>query len=336
MKKEFAMLFKKRYIYLIIPIFFILAFIIVAHFNFIDSAKGESSVYSNYIDGIEIYNTREELQKLYEDALKDLEEYGPGGVKIESEYGNFWEEPPADYFVAIYKFLLDNDLPYDSLVEFENIPKYTSFNYYTYYTLFLGYAIVLSCIIIGAFYQTGDVMTKMSKMVYSSGKKRLGIIDAKYGVSLISLLAVTLLSDIIMAIAATSLFPDSGAKYCIMYTGSKLLAMNFFEFFMLNLTSHLLMATLLYTSIYYLSVMLKNGIFTVCASFVSIILLLVIPMPSSFDTFIAMWSGYVNVLYMPSYYTEVKNVALIVPYIVGAVAIAVASRFVINKMDYSR
>lgn len=35
-------------------------------------------------------------------------------------------------------------------------------------------------------------------------------------------------------------------------------------------------------------------------------------------------------------YTEVKNVALIVPYIVGAVAIAVASRFVIKKMDYSR
>ncbi len=335
MKKEFAMLFKKKYIYIIIIAVLMVAIMLISHLVYKDNVEGASNVYSNYIETLDIYNTKEELQQLYNDALAYLEEHGPGGIKS-SEFADFWEEPPADYFVAIYKFLLDNDLPYDSLVDFSNIPKYTSFNYYTYYTLFLGYAIVLSCVIIGAFYQTGDVMTKMSKMVYSSGKKRLSIIDAKYGVSLIAILAVILLSDIIMAIAATSLFPDSGAKYCIMYTGSKLLTMNFFEFFMLNLTSHLLMATLLYTSIYYLSVMLKNGIFTVCASFVSIILLLVIPMPSSFDTFIAMWSGYVNVLYMPSYYTEVKNVALIVPYVVGAVAIAVASRFVIKKMDYSR
>lgn len=335
MKKEFAMLFKKKYIYIIIMAVLMVAIILISHLSFKANASGERNVYSRYIESLEIYNTKEELQQLYNESLAYLEEHGPGGVKG-SEFADYWEEPPADYFVAIYKFLLDNDLPYDSLVEFSNTSKYTAFNYYTQYTIFMGYFIILSCIIVGAFYQTGDVMTKMSKMVYSSGKKRLGIIDAKYGVSLISLLAVTLLSDIIMAIAATSLFPDSGAKYCIMYTGSKLLAMNFFEFFMLNLTSHLLMATLLYTSIYYLSVMLKNGIIMLCAAFVAIILILIIPIPFSLLQGLAMWPGYVNVLYMPSYYTEVKNVALIVPYVVGTVAIAVASRFVIKKMDYSR
>ena len=85
-------------------IFLFLAFILVAHFNFIDSAKGESSVYSNYIDGIEIYNTREELQKLYDDALKVLEECGPGGVKIESEYGDVLGRRACRLFVAIYSF----------------------------------------------------------------------------------------------------------------------------------------------------------------------------------------------------------------------------------------
>ena len=337
MKKEFSMLFQKRYLYLILMAAIMITVILLAHFVFINGAQHSDGVYSDFLSGVDIYNNREELQKLYNEAVANLEENGPGGRK--ESYMGFeqWVEAPADYFVAVYKYLLDNDLPYDSLVPYTIDIKYTPFHYFSTYTMCIGYFIVLSCIIMGSMYQTGDVMTKMSKMVYSSGKKRTSIIDAKYGTSLIALLAFTLLSDIIMAISAASLFPNSGAKYCIMYTGTKLLTMDFFGFFILNVVSHLTMATLIYTSIYYLSVMLKNGIITLCASFVTIIIFGLFPQFSAtLDKFMIMWGGFAQHFLNAEYYTEMKYIALLVPYIVGAVAMAVASRFVIKKMDFTR
>lgn len=339
MKKEFLMLFKKRYPYLIMMTILLVAFILVGHLSFIAMANGESgSVYSDFIK-IEQYNTQEELQKLYEQAVKVLEENGPGGKKIDMDGMVYWEEPPADYFVAIYKYLLDNNLPYDSFVEFEVVAKYTPFHYFTNYSIYFGYFILLSCLIMGSLFQTSDVMTKMSKMVYSTGKKRSRIIDTKYAVSLIALLAFTLLADIIMGIVASGTFGDSGAKYCIMYSGSKLFTLNFFEFFMMNVASHLIIATLLYTIIYYLSIMCKNGVIMLCAQFVLIILLIIIEIPSAaFTSFVetALLGGFNAVLYSPSYYTNFKYIALLVPYIVAAIAIPFISRVVIKRVDYSR
>ncbi|MDE6472156.1 MAG: hypothetical protein K2L52_03930 [Clostridia bacterium] len=341
MKKEFTMLFKKRYPYLIMLAVLAIVFILVGHLSFVSDAKGSSdSVYSDFIDKLEIYNTQEELQVLYNQSLAKLEEYGPGGTKIEVEGMTYWESPPPEYFVAIYKFLLDNNLPYDSLVEFENKPKYTPFHYFANYSLYFGYFILISSIIMGALFQTTDVMSKMAKMVYSTGEKRSKIIDAKYGVSMLALIVFTLLADIIMSISAYGLFANSDAKYCIMFTGSNLLTLSFFEFILLNVSSHLLIATLIYTINYYLSVMCKNGIIMLCANFSLVVLLLIIPASESgmfFKTIeIAFLGGFNSVLYSPQYYTEFKYLLLLIPYALIAVAVALISRPVIKQIDYSR
>ena len=341
MKKEFTMLFRKRYLYLIMLLVLMVVFILVGHLSFISGANGSSeSVYSDFINKLDIYNTQEELQGLYSQAISKLEEYGAGGHKIEHEGMTYWESPPPEYFAEIYKFLLDNNLPYDSLVEFDNGFKYTQFHYFTNYSLLFGYFILISSIIMGALFQSTDVMSKMAKMVYSTGEKRRKIIDAKYGVSMIVLLVFTLLADVIMSISAYGLFANSGAKYCIMFTGSKLLTINFFEFVLLNIASHLLIATLIYTINYYLSVMCKNGIIMLCANFALVILLIIIPAPESglfYKTSeIAFLGGFISVLYLPQYYTEFKYLLLLIPYAVIAVAVVLISRPVIKRMDYSR
>ncbi len=336
MRKEFLMLFKRRYIYLIIMAILMIVFILLAHMLFINNAKHFDNVYDDFISDIEIYNSKEELQQLYDGAVEYLEKVGPGGTKIEVDGKVYWEELPADYLVALYGYLLEKDLPYDSLVLFDNDIKYTPFHYFTNYTLCIGYFILVTCILMGSMYQTGEVMTKMSKMVYTSGKKKRNVVNAKYGVSLTALLSFTMFAGVIMAIVSCSAFPNSGAQYCIMYTGNRLLTMNFFGFFMLNVVSHLTIATLIYTSIYYLSVILKNGIIMLCTCFVSFIIMSLVPFSAEFELFSGMWSGFIQVLCSQQYYTDMKNIALIVPYAVGAIAIAITSNFVIKRIDYSR
>lgn len=76
MKKEFAMLFKKKYIYIIIIAVLMVAIMLISHLAYKDNVEGASNVYSNYIETLDIYNTKEELQQLYNDALAYLEEHG--------------------------------------------------------------------------------------------------------------------------------------------------------------------------------------------------------------------------------------------------------------------
>ncbi|MCI8911381.1 MAG: hypothetical protein OSJ74_10000 [Clostridia bacterium] len=61
MKKEFAMLFKKRYIYLIIMSVLMLTFMLIGQLTFIDSVKSsEDSVYGEYISDLPSCSTMEE------------------------------------------------------------------------------------------------------------------------------------------------------------------------------------------------------------------------------------------------------------------------------------
>lgn len=320
MKKEFAMLFKKRYIYLIIMSVLMLTFMLIGQLTFIDSVKSsEDSVYGEYISDLPSYSTIEELKEIYDCEVGDAEN-------------------PTDYISLIYKFALDNNLPYDSLVEFDLIPKYTPFHYFTNFSIYYGYFILLAAIVVGAFYQTGEVMSKMSKMVYSGGTKRTKLIDIKYLVSLMSLTAFTLIGDIIMAISASIEFANSDAIYCVIYTGRSLISLNFFEFFLLNVFSHLLIATFIYTITYYLAVIIKNGVIMLCISFVFIIMTMLVEFPSWLEKIndILRLGGYIAVLYAPSSAVEFKDVALIIPFGALAVSTFIISRPMIKRMDYSR
>ena len=152
----------------------------------------------------------------------------------------------AQYISLLYKLSITYQLPYDSLVEFSEETKYTQFHYLGTFKAPIMIFILLASLLIGGFYQTSDVMNKMSKLIFSSGEKRTKIIDRKYGVSLLVMIALVTVIEIIIALLGL-MYRDSGAKYCVLYTGgNSLYVLNYFQYFCLFLTSHLIALTVVY------------------------------------------------------------------------------------------
>lgn len=68
MKREFKKFFTRKYILIVLPI---LLLIIILGWNetFFGGNKSDSSVYSDFINGIKPYDTREELEELYDSVF---------------------------------------------------------------------------------------------------------------------------------------------------------------------------------------------------------------------------------------------------------------------------
>ena len=330
MKREFKNFFSKKYIFIVIAILLcIMSFFWYASIPRADNEDFhfQESVYSDFIEEIKPYDSQEELKAQYE----KLNVYAPGMTN----YNN-----GAQYISLLYKLSITYQLPYDSLVEFSEETKYTQFHYLGTFKAPIMIFILLASLLIGGFYQTSDVMNKMSKLIFSSGEKRTKIIDRKYGVSLLVMIALVTVIEIIIALLGL-MYRDSGAKYCVLYTGgNSLYVLNYFQYFCLFLTSHLIALTVVYTFVYYLSVICKNGILPVCAIF-SILLVYVLiqtNLPDRLFFNMLIRGGFIEALYNRDIANAVNlnNLCLYIPIILVPIIVFVISRFTIKRTDYSR
>lgn len=329
MKKEFSRFFTRKYILIIIPLLLIILLPSISQYFSSDTAEnGNESVYSNFINGLEPYDNQEELQELY-DSISQSTVTIPGM--------NVSESSNKIYYKTLYSIALQENLPYDSFVDIYNF-KYTQFHYYEYYCIFMCMFIVLASIIIGSFYQTSDFISKTAKLVYTSGEKRTKIIARKYFVSLISLASIVMLFDVIFAIVGLK-YSFTGAKYFTIFADNDVYLFTFAQYVLLNILSHLLMLTVIYTFVYYLAALLKNGIVTSCALLAIALLLLFFNQygeTSARAIFLSMFTQGFAAACTFAYGDTLAYIALYIPFVVVAIAMAVTSNLILRKSDYSR
>ena len=198
--------------------------------------------------------------------------------------------------------------------------------------------ILLSSIIIGSFYQTSDFISKTAKLVYTSGKKRTKIIAQKYFVSLLSLAGLVLIFDIIFAILGLR-YSFTGAKYFIIYADNGVYAFTYAQYVCLNIVSHLLMLTVIYTFVYYLAALLKNGIITSCSMLAIALLLLFFNQygePNAAAIFLSMFTQGIAAAFTFANGDTLNYIALYTPFAVVTLTTAIISNMLIRKSDFSR
>ncbi len=327
MKREFKKFFTRKYILTILPILII---IIILGWNetFFGGNKSDSSVYSDFINGIKPYDTREELEELY-DSVFFTTEYPGMEITYNQKKNNFIK--------SVYGLCLEKNLPYDSVTEMGNF-KYTQFHFFSYFCIYMCNFILLSAIIIGSFYQTSDFLNKTAKLVYTSGEKRTKIVARKYCVSLFSLAVIVALIDAIFAFAGLKL-SFTGAKYCVIFADGTLYYMNYLSFVTLNIFSHLLMLITVYTFVYYFAALIKNGIIASCA-FLSITTILLFLGTSAQESaqaiFTAMFTEGLAAAITFRPISTLKYIALYTPFVLSAAIMATVTNLRLKHSDYSR
>ena len=330
MKREFRRFFTRKYILIIIPILLLILIPTSTQYFSSDLGYGKNDVYSDFISGLEPYETQEELQELIDSCNSYKPSMLPGLNTIDnSEKINFYK--------MLYGIALQENLPYDSFVMMDNF-KYTHFHYFAYYCIYMCMFIVLASIIIASFYQTSDFISKTAKLVYTSGEKRTKIIARKYFVSLISISSIVLLFDVIFSLLGLR-YAFTGAKYFIIYADKSVYAFTYAQYVCLNIVSHLLMLAVIYTFVYYLAALLKNGIITSCAFLAVALLLLFFNQygeSSAQAIFLTMFTQGVGAAFTLGNGDTLNYIALYIPFVVAAIAMAVTSNLLLRKSDYSR
>ena len=328
MKREFSRFFTRKYILIIIPILLFIIILGWSHNVFPANDSLRDSPYSDFISGLEVYDTQEELQQLYDKISAP-----PVAIPGMQASGN----SQNIFYKTLYSVALRENLPYDSFVQIDNF-KYTHFHYYAYFCMYLCMFIVLISIIIGSFYQSSDFISKTAKLVYTSGEKRTKIVARKYFVSLLSLICIVLAIDIIFALTGLK-FSFTGAKYAIMYINNSLYTFTYSQYVVCNIINHMLMLILTYTLVYYLSALLKNGIITSC-TFLAIALLMIFfnkyGEQSALAVFLSMFTQGLGAVYTFTDPGTFKYLALYIPFIIVPIAVAIISNALIRKSDYSR
>ncbi len=331
MKNEFKIFFSKKFILISLVIL-----IPVALLSWYSSMKvsdySNQDVYAHFIEDISLYDSQEELNDLYQQAVKG-ELQIPGMVITQ-------DSNKVAFKKLVYEFLLKHELPYDSLVTYSSQLKYNQFYYLTAFFSSFSLIIFLLCVFIGSFYHTSDMMSKMSKLIYTSGEKRTKIIDRKYFISLISIIGIVVAVDLIMSLFALTV-SNTGAVYLVLFDGNNLFSLNYFQFVLIMLTSHIFFVFTLYTFVYYVSAIIKNGIITICSMMSIIILLTYFSDNLSYSTrmLLAMTTqgGFYNFFGINGgNVTDFSDLFLMIPVMLIPIAILLISRPFIKRADYSR
>ena len=330
MKDEFKNLFyTKKYIFIFLALLTVVA--LIGWYMTMSDVDG--SPYCDFISDIERYENREELQQLYDDAIAMEAPSTP-----DSMFDNRLDK--KHFLQSIYGFSLENNLPYDSLVLFDDIYKYSHFQYLFAFSNVMGIFIFVACSLIGSFYYTGEVNSKIGKLIYTSGVKRKKLVVSKYLISMLLIMAVTLLLDVVMGLFAL-IYKDSGIKYCVILTTDyKFLHFNYVQFFVLMLLSHLIAILCTYTFTYFISVIIKKGVVCFAGMLLTMVAFLVGFEIS--DDFTAFWgmatgAGFINAFKVDGFYvSNVKILYTYIPIVMISLVTALSAIPFVKKADYSR
>lgn len=337
MKRELKYIFYTKK-HLIIITFLLLAFVFI-WWNFISISPSDIdferyNAYGNFVTDVEIYGDKEELQTLYDNIVKQTPQI-PGMISsVNNEKSNFLK--------AVYSFALKYDLPYDSYTQFtHDAIKYNQFSYFNTFASQMGLFIYIIYIIIGCFYQSMDMRSKIGKLIYTSGEKRNNIIAKKYLFSLSLIIVLVLIVDIFMSLLAL-IYMDSGVKYCIIYTTTNTLYfLNYFQIVLMTICSHILSVLCIFTLSYYLSLIFKNGVIAFATLMIFSLMGLYCASIADelFTTFFAMLmnGGFVQCLVAQNKYsTDLSSVLLYIPVIILPILTVLISIPFIKIADLSR
>lgn len=330
MKDELkCLVYTKKYVFIFLALLTVVA--LIGWYMIMSDTDG--SPYCDFISDIERYENKDELQQLYDDAAAMEAPTTP-----ESKFDK--RQDMKHFLQSIYGFSLENNLPYDSLVLFKDVYKYSHFQYMFAFSNVMGIFIFVACSLIGSFYYTGEVNGKIGKLIYTSGAKREKLIASKYLVSMLFIMAVTLILDVIMGLFAL-IYKDTGVKYCVILTTDyNFLHFNYVQFFVLMLLSHLIAILCTYTFTYFISVIIKNGVICFAGMLLTMVAFLVgFEISNDFTAFwnMATGAGFINAFKVDGFYvSNIKILYSYIPIVLIPLITALSAIPFIKRADYSR
>ncbi len=253
MLKEFKYQIRQKYLLLLL---IALAYCVFAGCMMARDAEG--NVNRDFSYDIENYASIEEVRAQYED-LQIPKEANSSQIVMEE-----LPESGKNYYSQLYKYIIDNELPYDSLVEFDDasysgLRKHTHFHLFGMSAYFIMLFMVFGGGLVGSIVPTIDFNRKTAKLVYSSGVNKKRVLLRKYAVSLVGLLGLELIMEIIVMLLSL-IYVKSGVQYCYILWGSKLYFFNFMQFAMIHVLHNMIMCIVFYTIIFFFSFLCKNAI----------------------------------------------------------------------------
>ena len=334
MIKEFKYQIRQKYVLVLIAIF---VFCLVAAISMANDA--DVTVDKDFSYDIEKYESIDEIRELYEKLQQEPVEDSSSEIKTQS-----MSEHRKNYYLQLYQYIIDNNLPYDSLVEFNDasyggLRKHTQFHAFGFSSYMIMMFMLLSCGLIGSIVPTIDFTRKTAKLVYTSGVSKKKILLNKYAVSLVSLLCLELIIEIITMLIALA-FNRNGATYCYILWGNKLGFLNYFQFVIIHILHNSIMCIVIYTIIFFFSFLCKNTIISTVSVF-SIMLanaMLTIRFKEYWAErlFYMPNEGLLSCLSQNEYMSEPTYLLLIFVYVAIACVLCVGALEATKKFDFSR
>ncbi|MEG2414164.1 MAG: ABC transporter permease [Clostridia bacterium] len=256
MNMEYRNFLRSKYLLFLIPI--ILLFIIIGHLTITENDSYVDKD-SNFDMEIEYFANQEELQQLYEKALNTP--IAPPGTSVGTNPQLVQKRQ------IVYKYMLDNNLPYDSLAPFNfNDHKFSQFSYINNFAFSLCQFLIIACLLVGSLVFTTDFANHTAKLVYTKGESRKKIIWRKYSVALSFLASIVTVFYIIYALVGLY-FAKNGVQFTYFIYGGKLIALNYAQVFLLQYANLLLTLVCQFTTVYFVSILLRNGLVSIIINF---------------------------------------------------------------------
>ena len=252
MLKEFKHVFSQKYL-LILIVFFV--FCVVAAISMANDVAEDKNV--NFCYDVEKYENIQEIRARYEKLDKEKDKNALYQSKeLSEDYKNYYKQ--------LYSIIIENNLPYDSLVEFQDatysgMRKNTHFHLYGMSAFLIMIFMLYSSFLIGSVVPTIDFTKKTAKLVYTTGEKKDRILMKKYIVSLGGLLISEIALELLAALFSQA-YSGCGVEYCFWLVGRNIILMNFGQFMLLHIAHNALWLVLTYTIVYYFSFLCKNTI----------------------------------------------------------------------------
>ena len=337
MLKEFKYQIKQKYLWILLV--FLVYCALGTVMMLFDDDEDRTKDFSYDINE---YKTIEEVQVWYNDLQRQSAQKQEGDLIIST--GQISENQKV-YYSQLYKYIIDNRLPYDSLVEFTmasrgGFNKNTHFDAFGHFAYMTMVFISMCGLLIGSIVPTIDFTKKTAKLVYTSGENKKKILLKKYAVTLMMLLGLEFAIELI-SFFVSLVFANSGVQYCYILWENDIYFLNFGQYVLIHILDNFVMCAVFYSIVFFFSFLCKSTIVSTTSVFSLMILYSSIAIRFDNPMLEALYcmpsTGIVDSMALVSYFErDPRSMLFILVYIAIAALLCAGALEATKKFDFSR
>lgn len=242
------------------PFVLIWIIFIIFIFSFGISYMNKKDSFERAFESVYTYDNQEQLKQIIDLKNNELNTY------ISKTNSNFYEEEinGLKEEIALYEYLYENNISYDSFVISNEIQIYENdkIGFITYMLSFMQIVLLLIFVCINVFIFNEDFSSGMYKYIYGRNIKRNKIIINKTLIS--SIISIVLIAISIIVTVSLSISYDKNAEYIIYKIGMNIVSIKYTKVILLHIISFIIELLLSNLLIIGISLLSKKPIKAIC------------------------------------------------------------------------